>query len=65
MPRILGVDVPGRKRLPFALRYIYGVGPKKAMDVIDACKLDETKKADDLTADEIALVVKELQENHL
>ena len=65
MPRILGVDVPGRKRLPFAFRYIYGVGPKVAMDIIATCKLDETKIADDLTAEEIALVVKELQENHL
>ncbi len=54
MPRVLGVDIPGRKRLPFALRYIYGIGPTLANEVIVKAGLDPEKKADDLTADEIA-----------
>ncbi len=31
MPRIAGVDVPAGKRIEFALRYIYGIGPKLAL----------------------------------
>jgi small subunit ribosomal protein S13 len=27
MPRVIGVDIPGKKRVEYALRYIYGVGP--------------------------------------
>ena len=25
MPRILGVDIPANKKLPYSLRYIYGL----------------------------------------
>jgi len=53
MPRIIGIDIPGRKRLEFALRYIYGIGPTIAAEVIAKAQLDPAKKADDLTDDEI------------
>jgi small subunit ribosomal protein S13 len=49
----MGVDVPGRKRVEYALRYIHGIGPKRASDVVEHCKIDRAKKADDLTPDEI------------
>ena len=39
MPRLLGVDIPGNKTLPYALRYIYGIGPKIANDVVEAAKI--------------------------
>lgn len=29
MPRIIGVDIPGNKRVEFSLRYLYGVGRPK------------------------------------
>ena len=35
MPRVLGIDIPGRKRVEFALRYIYGVGPARARELIE------------------------------
>lgn len=25
MPRIIGVDIPGNKRVEFSLRYLYGI----------------------------------------
>ena len=34
MPRLMGVDVPGNKRIEYALRYIHGIGPKRAMDIV-------------------------------
>ena len=33
MPRIIGVDIPGNKRVEFSLRYLYGVGPAKALEI--------------------------------
>ena len=36
MPRILGVDIPGEKRIDIALRYIYGIGPVNAKEVLAA-----------------------------
>jgi small subunit ribosomal protein S13 len=45
----MGVDIPGRKRVEYALRYIHGIGPKRATAVVEQCKVDPAKKADDLT----------------
>ena len=61
MPRILGVDVPGKKRLEFALRYIYGIGPSLAREIVIKAKLDPAKKADDLKDDELARIISILQ----
>jgi len=64
MPRILGIDIPGKKRLEFSLRYIYGIGPAHALDVIEKAKLDRGKKADDLTDEEITRLAGILQEEY-
>ena len=36
MPRLMGVDIPGKKHIRFALRYLHGIGPKRADDVLAA-----------------------------
>lgn len=61
MPRLLGIDVPGRKRIEYALRYIHGIGPKRAKAIITAAALDPAKKADDLTPEELRRVMAEIQ----
>jgi small subunit ribosomal protein S13 len=57
MPRILGVDIPGKKRIEYALQYIYGIGPARAAEVMRESRLDAAKKADDLTPDELRTVM--------
>lgn len=64
MPRLMGVDIPGRKRIEYSLRYIHGIGPKRACDVVENCKIDPAKKADDLTPDEIRQIVGFIQEHY-
>jgi len=64
MPRILGIDIPGRKRLEFAFRYIYGIGPKRARELIEKAKLDPAKKADDLTDEELTNIATILQNDY-
>lgn len=63
MPRVLGVDIPGRKRIEFALRYIYGVGPTQANHIIEQTGLDPAKKADDLTTEELRKLIDVIQNN--
>jgi small subunit ribosomal protein S13 len=60
----MGVDIPGRKRVDFALRYIHGIGPKRASDIVAACNVDAAKHADDLTPDEIRQITTFIQENY-
>jgi len=65
MPKILGIDIPGNKRITFSLRYIYGVGLTRAKDIVKKANLDPSKRADDLTADELARVTSVLQEGYM
>jgi len=51
------VDKPGRKRIEYALRYIYGIGPAKSVEILAKAKLDPAKKADDLTSDELRSLI--------
>ncbi len=53
MPRLLGVDIPGQKRIEYALRYIHGVGPARSTAILEEAKIDPGKKADDLTPEEL------------
>jgi len=53
MPRLLGIDIPGRKRLEYALTYVYGIGLTTSRKVLAEAGLDPAKKADDLSDDDI------------
>jgi len=53
MPRIAGQDIPDHKKVPFALRYIFGVGPKIADEVVAKTKINPDKRASELTPEEI------------
>ena len=34
MPKILGIDIPGNKRLEYSLCYIYGIGLSRAQEIV-------------------------------
>ncbi len=61
MPRVIGVDLPGRKRIEYALRYIHGIGPTRACEVCAKAGVDVGKKADALTDQEITRISEALQ----
>ncbi|MEO0454466.1 MAG: 30S ribosomal protein S13 [Verrucomicrobiota bacterium] len=63
MPRILGVDIPGEKRIEYALRYIYGIGPSRAQIVIDEAQFPVGMRAKELNDQQINLIV-QIIENH-
>jgi small subunit ribosomal protein S13 len=56
VPRIAGVDIPADKRIEFALRYVYGVGPKIAVDVLKEAEIEVGVKAKSLTEEEVARI---------
>ena len=61
MPRIIGVDIPGNKRIEYALRHIYGIGPSKALEIIEKTGIDRELKAADLSQEQISKITKILQ----
>lgn len=64
MPRLVGVDIPGKKRIDIALRYIYGIGPTRATQIIAESKIDPAKRADDLTPDELRILIGIIQSGY-
>ncbi len=62
MARILGVDIPGEKRIDVSLRYIYGIGPALAGEIVDKAKIDPKIRAKDLTEEQLSQILHVLQE---
>jgi len=48
MARIEGVDLPRNKRIQIGLRYIYGIGPKTADEILAATGVDPDIRVKDL-----------------
>ena len=65
MPRIIGVDVPGNKRLVIALTYIYGIGRHISEEIIQKLALNSEMRAKELTEDDIARVNAVLQNEYI
>ena len=57
MPRIAGVDIPLDKQIRISLRYLYGIGPVNAMEILKEAGIDPMKKARELNEDEVGRIV--------
>jgi len=56
VPRIAGVDLPGKKRSVIALTYIFGIGKSSASNILAEAGVDENTKMDDLSDKQVAAV---------
>ncbi len=61
MPRVIGIDIPGNKRLEISLTYIYGVGRTLSNQIIEELQFDMNMKASNLTEEDIARINAYLQ----
>jgi small subunit ribosomal protein S13 len=61
MARILGVDIPGDKRIDIALRYVYGIGPVNSLEVLERAKIDPSVRAKDLNEQQLSQIVNAIQ----
>lgn len=65
MPRVIGIDIPDKKRLVVSLTYIYGVGTKTAEEVIEKLGLSPDMRAQQLTEADIGRINAMLQSEYL
>jgi small subunit ribosomal protein S13 len=65
MARIAGVDLPKKKRMEYALTYIYGIGLTSSRKILDATGIDYNKRVFELTDTEAATIRKEIQDNFM
>ena len=56
MARIKGVDVPNNKHIEIALTSIYGIGRPLANTILKDAKVEKSKKAGDLTEEELGRI---------
>ncbi|MBD3824996.1 MAG: 30S ribosomal protein S13 [Epsilonproteobacteria bacterium] len=65
MARISGVDLPKKKRIEYALTYIYGIGLYASRQILDATGIDYNKRVYELNETDIAEITKEIRANHV
>lgn len=65
MPRVIGVDIPGKKRLVVSLTYIYGVGSSVAAEIIRKLNLDPDMRAHALKDDDVSRINSLLQSEYM
>jgi small subunit ribosomal protein S13 len=65
MPRVIGIDIPDKKRLEISLMYIYGMGRKLSNEVIARLGLDPNMRAASLSEDDIARINALLQSEYV
>ena len=63
MARISGIDIPREKRVIASLRYIHGIGSKRAEEICTDLKIDPNTRVSNLTNDEIAQIRKYIESN--
>jgi len=56
MPRIAGVDIPAPKRIDISLRYIYGIGPTRALEILRKAEIDPSLRANKLSEEEVSQI---------
>ena len=64
MPRLVGVEIPDNKRTVIALTYVYGVGRKTAERICAEAGIDESKRAKELTEDELARIASVIERSY-
>lgn len=64
MPRVIGIDIPGKKRLIISLRYIHGVGPRIAKEICEKLDFDPDKHASELTEEDLGRINSLLQNDY-
>ena len=65
MARISGVNIPSNKRVVVALTYIYGIGQKISENICKKVNLEESKRVNQLSDDEISKIREIIDSDHI
>ncbi len=63
MPRLLGVEIPAKKKVSYSLRYIYGIGPMRADQILQEAGIDPNLRAQDLTEEHLNKILNIITEH--
>ena len=63
--RIAGFTIPENKRVDISLSYLYGIGRKNVVPILEKAQVDATKRVHELTEDEQKRIQKALETHKL
>ena len=65
MARISGITIPSEKQVHIALTYVYGIGPKTSLSILESAKIEPTVRVKQLTEDEISRIQSTIDNNFM
>jgi small subunit ribosomal protein S13 len=65
MPRIVGVDVPGEKKIGVALTYVYGIGRRTAIRILGELGIDPEVRSKALSDEELSRVTSLIEKKYV
>ncbi|MDE1174590.1 MAG: 30S ribosomal protein S13 [Parvibaculaceae bacterium] len=65
MARIAGVNIPTNKRVLIALTYIHGIGPQKALEVVDKVGIPHERRVNELTDAEVLQIRETIDRDYM
>ena len=65
MARIAGVNIPTQKRVEIGLRYIHGIGPAKAREIMEKVGIAPERRVHDLTDSEVIQIREVIDRDYL
>ena len=61
MARIAGVDLPRSKRVEVGLTYIYGIGPARSVEILEAATVNPDVRVKDLSEDDVRKISRAIE----
>ena len=65
MARIAGVNIPTNKRVEIALRYIHGIGPKKAKEICETVRIPRERRVNELSDAEVLQIREAIDRDYI
>jgi small subunit ribosomal protein S13 len=65
LARIAGVNIPTQKRVEIGLRYIHGIGPQIAHQIVTQLGIDSSRRVGDLTESEVIQIRELIDRDYL
>ncbi|MBI5397652.1 MAG: 30S ribosomal protein S13 [Verrucomicrobia bacterium] len=62
MARLLGVEIPDKKKISISLRYIYGLGPTNSLQILEKAGVDANLRTEKLTDEQLSKIVAVIQQ---
>jgi small subunit ribosomal protein S13 len=63
--RIAGVNIPTNKRVEIALRYLHGIGPSKAREIIEKVNIPPERRVNELSEAEVIQIRETIDRDYM